>query len=489
MPGKMVPIQFKWESNWAGELDLKIRIVKAGITLTEAKRKITIALPDGMKIAVSKANHVKKEEGKFYTPIHVECSSGEAEISVYADGHLVGSAKGSQSINVNTEPWFGYYDMIVNMGKYNYTERLIATMVETENMDIIVNGEPFLIKGVNVHGLSGRSPEHSASMMRIMRELGFNAWRGDYPPLWQMALAYELNSFYTVLGPFSCTSTEEIFSRQAGPPMATARALSHLLVERYKHSAGVLLWNSCNEIEGEKEDFLTSLKPVFKVYDPYNRPVHYSNLFGQDLHQGQDVMGINYYFGAGQSAKDRQPVIHRSIDIARNNNIPIMYNEFNSYAGAIHSTGVEAMYGLYEWGIEQGMCGGFQYMKGNSTSHPGIFDDGYNTHKIYNEAIIDVLADAKVTLKNTNVQDGEVTLQVRNKRRFTLRQVRITLAASGTKLKPLLVSDMAPKSIQDVLLRLPESVKGPAVILEGHIEFVTHYGFKSKVPVTLIVKR
>ncbi len=489
IPGKAVSVQFRWESNWAGELYFQIRLVKNGKTLTEAKRKMTIALPDGVKIAVSKANHVKHEGGKFYTPIRVDCGTKKAEVFVFADGRLVGSAKGSPSIEVNTEPWFGYYDVIVNMGKYSYSERIIATVVETKGMDMIVNGEPFLIKGVNVHGLSGRSPEHSASMMRIMRELGFNAWRGDYPPLWQMALAYELNSFYTVLGPFSCISTEEIFARQAGPPMATARALSHLLVERYKHSAGVLLWNSCNEIEGEKEDFLNTLKPVFKAHDPYNRPVHYSNLFGQDLYQGQDVMGINYYFGAGQSAKDRQPVIQRSINIARNNNIPIMYNEFNSYAGAIHSTGVEAMYGLYEWGIEQGMCGGFQYMKGNSTSHPGIFDDGYNTHKIYDEAIIDVLADAEIILKNMTIEDGKVILQVRNKRRFTLRQVRMTLTASGMKLKPVVLSDMAPQSIQDVILHLPDVVKGPAVTLEGHIECVTHYGFKSKVPVSLIAIR
>ena len=169
--------------------------------------------------------------------------------------------------------------MVVNIGEYKYADRIIATVVEVNGMDIIVNGEPFLIKGVNVHGLDGGSPEKTASMMRIMRELGFNAWRGDYPPHWQMELAYELNSFYTVLGPFSCTPTEEIFARQAGPPMTTARELSRLLVERYYQSAGVLLWNSCNEITGEKEDFLVSLLPVFKAHDPYKRPVHYSNLF------------------------------------------------------------------------------------------------------------------------------------------------------------------------------------------------------------------
>ena len=489
LPGESFPVLFNWEPKWAGELEVKIQLVKDGITLTEAKRKITVDMPKGVKIIISKENHVRKQKGKFYTPIRVECGNEKAEATVYAGSRLVGSAEGSNSIKINAEPWFGYYDIIVNIDKYNYANRIIATVVEIDGIDMVVNGEPFLIKGVNVHGLDGNSPERSTSMLRIMRELGFNAWRGDYPPLWQMELAYELNSFYTVLGPFSCTGTDGIFARQAGPPLTTARELTHLLVERYKNSAGVLLWNSCNEIVGEKEDFINTLKPVFKTYDPYNRPVHYSNLFGQNLSQGQDIMGINYYFGSSQSAKGRQPLIQRSIDIARNNNMPVMYNEFNSYRGAVHSTGVEAMYDMFEWGIEQGMCGGFQYMKGNSTSHPGIFDAGYNTHKIYNEAIIDVLADAEVTLNRVDIQEGIVSIQVRNKRRFTLRQLSIILTASGTKLESLELSDMAPETVQNLVVELPKTVVGKSVTLEGHIEFITHFGFKSNVPILLIAKQ
>jgi hypothetical protein len=484
-----VPLEFKWQSQWAGELEIKIQLVQKGISLTEAKRKVSIDLPESIKVAVTKEKHVIKKENKFFTPVRVKTDRGSAQVSVYARDRLVGSGEGSGSIEVNAEPWFGYYDVVVTIGNYRYTKRLIATVAETAGMDLLVNGEPFLVKGVNVHGLDGRSPERSASMMRIMRELGFNAWRGDYPPLWQMDLAYELNSFYTVLAPFSCIATEEIFARQAGPPLTTARALSRLHVERYKDAAGVLLWNSCNEVTGEKEDFLISLKPVYETYDPYRRPVHYANLYGQDLYQGQDIMGINYYVGAGQTAKDRQPIIQRSINIAREHNMPVMYNEFNSYAGAVHSTGVDAMVGLYQWGIEQGMCGGFQYMKGNSTSHPGIFDDGYNTHKIYNEAIIDVLADAEVTLKTNKIEEGKLILQVRNKRRFTLRQVTLMLTCSGLKQRQIVLPDLGPKSIEDVILKVPEVVHSNAVTIDGTINFVTHYGFICKVPVSLIASR
>jgi len=484
-----VPLQFNWESKWAGELEIKIQLRQKGICLTEAKRKVTIDLPRGMNVLVAKENHVIKNENKFFTPIRVKSDHERVEVFVYAGDRQVGSGTGSGLTEVKAEPWFGYYDVVVTIGEYSYFKRLIATVVETTGTDLVVNGEPFLVKGVNVHGLDGRSPEKSASMMRIMRGLGFNAWRGDYPPLWQMELAYQLNSFYTVLAPFSCVSTEEIFARQDGPPLATARALSRLQVERYKDSAGVLLWNSCNEVTGEKEDFLITLEPVYHTVDSYVRPVHYANLYGQDLYQGQDIMGINYYIGAGQTAKDRQPIIQRSIDIARTHNMPVMYNEFNSYAGALHSTGVDAMVGLYQWGVEQGMCGGFQYMKGNSASHPGIFDDGYNTHKIYNEAIIDVLADAEVTLKTNQIEDGKLILQVRNKRRFTLRQVTLRLTCSGSKLKSVVSADIAPESVEEIRILVPDTVDTKAVSIDGTINFVTHYGFISNVPVSLIATR
>ena len=467
---------------------MKVEVIEEGITLTESKKEVVFDLP-GSKIEVQKENHTYFESDEYTTPIHINSGDHVVDVSVFAEGRLVGNKSGSGEFIVQAEPWFGYYDVVVTADEFLYLERIIATVVETSGMDILVNGEPFLIKGVNVHGLDGQSPEKSRSMMRIMRELGFNAWRGDYPPLWQMDLAYELNSIYTVLGPFSCTGTDEIFARQVGPPLATARELSRLMIDRYGENAGVLFWNSSNEIVGENIDFINSIHTVYKTHDPYKRPVHYANLYGQDLYQGQDVMGINYYFGAKQTAKDRQPLIQRSIDIARSHNMPVMFNEFNSYAGAVHSTGVEAMYGIYEWGIKQGMSGGFQYMKGNSTSHPGIFDGGFNTHKIYDEAIRDVLADAEISLKSESVQDGKISIEITNKRRFTLREIKLSLEVSGTELDPIKLDDLLPESISEISLNLPATIKTRACVLKGHLEFVSHFGFKSKIPVSLIVMK
>jgi len=336
--------------------------------------------------------------------------------------------------------------------------------------------------------MDGSSPERTASMMRIMRDLGFNAWRGDYPARWQIDLAYELNTVYTVLGPFSCTGTPEIFARQDGPPMATSRALSQAFAERYVDSAGVLLWNSCNEVGGETVDFLLSQYPVFRAVDPYDRPVHYANLYGQDFPQGQDVMGVNYYFGRGQRAVDRQPLIERSFDIARKDGLPLIFCEFNSFVGAVHSTGVDAMRDMFAWGVEHGMAGGFQYMKGNSTSHPGVFDNGFNTHRIYDDAIIDAFADACVNLVGSN--SDTIRLRIANKRRCTLRQMRLSLEVSGVPVETPALDDLDPLATVEFDVRLPDAAPGPAPgpahTIDGTLEFVTHFGFHCKVPISLV---
>jgi len=489
MPGEAEQVEFDWTPRAAGDVTLHLEVLQDGVTRTEAKSVICLAAPEGYDVRVAKRNHVERRGGRLVTLIDVrttedgrEAAGRSASVQVLAQGRLAGSAESTEStVCVEAEPWFGYYDVLVDLGDFRYDRRLVATVVETDGMDLLVNGEPFIVKGVNVHGMDPRSPERTASMIRVMRDLGFNTWRGDYPARWQVDLAYDLNTAYTVLGPFSCTDTGAIFARQDGPHMTTARELTRLLVERYRDSAGVLMWNSCNEIGGETVDFLLTLYPVFGAHDPYDRPVHYANLYGQDFHQGQDAMGVNYYFGVGQTAKNRQPMIERSIEIARKAGIPIMYNEFNSFHGAIHSTGVEAMRDLFAWGVDQGMAGGFQYMKGNSDRHPGIFDHGFKTHKIYDDAIVEALADARVSIVEAG-QEG-VRLRIANRRRCTFRQVKLALTVSGTPLKRLQLADLPPETSIDVDVVVPESAPGPTCVVEGSLTFETHFGFQCRVPV------
>ncbi len=483
-------VEYDWRGKTVGNLSVALRLMRRGIVMTEAARELTIDPPMGKSIEIVKQNHVEKSGERFLTPIIVAVSSCENPVTVrvYAKDRLVGeTVSQAERIVVEVEPWFGYYDIRVDCDDFSCEKRVVATVVETDGKDLLVNGEPFIVKGVNVHGLDSRSPERTASMMRIMRELGFNTWRGDYPARWQMELAYELNSVYTVLAPFSCARTAEVFGQQVGPPLGTARELTRLFIDRYKDSAGVLLWNSCNEIVGENIDFLLSIYPVYQTWDPYQRPTHYANLYGQDLWQGQDVMGVNYYFGEGQTAVDRQKLIQRSVDLGYSHDMPVIFCEYNSYYGAIHSTGVEAMEGLFAWGVEQaGMAGGFLYMRPNSASHPGVMDSGYNTHKIFDEAIRKAFADAEIVLDSTS--GGRCRIQLTNKRNCTLRQLRMQYSINDSECDPIVFDDLSPRGSVSCVLPACGDCVGPDWMIAGTLEFVTHFGFENRIPFQLIAR-
>ncbi len=356
---------------------------------------------------------------------------------------------------------------------------LAAASVETRDCKIFVNGEPFIVKGVNVHSLDASSKERSRKMLRILKDRGFNMLRGDHPPRWQVDMAHEMGLAWSVLAPFSCCSTDEIFARFKGPGMTAARAKTAAFIDDYVDAPGVLMWNSCNEIGNDTTDFLISVYPVYRRRDPYRRPVHYANLFGQDRWEGQDIMAVNYYYGKGQTPEDRQPMILRSIEIARKHDLPIIFTEYNSYLGPIPETGVRAIYGLFQWGLEHGMSGGFFYMKVDSKDHPGVFNDQLESHPKMDAAFIDVFSDAG--LASVAREGDALRLRLVNKRAFTLRQVKLTGKVGGIAVAAQSLADFAPHEKRDVRVPLPEGV-GPNSAFEGALDFVTHRSFPCHVP-------
>ncbi len=464
-----------WTPSAAGKTTLRVALIHDDAVLSEARREVCIAPPCPIRIEKRKET-VRRDDGTYATRLPVFVSEeAEARVEVYADKRLVG--QGAPGV-VECEPWFGYYDIVVFGQDWRYIERIAATTVTTQGADLVVNGEPFLVKGVNVHGMDPRSPERTRVMMRLLKERNFNMLRGDYPPPWQMDMALEMNMVYTVLAPFSCASTNEIFERQDGPPLVVAREMSRAMVDRYAECPGVLLWNSCNEIVGELDHFLLSLYPMYARLDPYRRPVHYANLYAQDAVRGQDLVGMNYYFGVGERATDRHAIILRGIRKAHDQGLPVFYNEFNSWYGAVPGTGAEALRDLFQWGNEQGMTGGIFYFRFNSDRHPGIFDGDYNTHKIIDEALHKAFDDARVALAST---EGRRAVRIENPRRFTLRQVRLALKDAPEQR----LADLAPG--EAITVDLPPETGG--VEVQGAVHYVTHHGFTGAAPFRLFARQ
>jgi len=292
----------------------------------------------------------------------------QLRLRFYANEELVASGTGADlGEGILARPFLGEYrieysdpDLAVRQG---LPQRLLATVVEARNGQIHLNGEPFLVKGVNVHSLDAGDPDRSRRMLRIFKRLGFNMLRGDYPPLWQIEMAHEENLAWSVLA---------------------------------------------------------------------------------------------------------------SINIAKEHGLPIIYTEYNSYHGPVPEKGVEAIYGLYEWGIENGMSGGFMYDKWMSNHHPGVFNKDLEVDRGMETAFIDVFADAKISILEQ--ERGHAKLRVTNKRAFTLRRFVVEVDRREYQ-----VPDIGPHASATISLETEESLSE----LSGHMRFETHYGFRSHVPFSL----
>jgi len=326
--------------------------------------------------------------------------------------------------------------------------------------------------------------------MRLLKEHGFNTVRGDRPPLWQTELAVENNlCWLTLLQAFSVTNTDEVFSRFETKPLLGIRELTRQFVFSYRDGAGTVFWNSCNEVTGEIDEMLLTQYPVLKRYDPYGRPVTYANLGTQNVWRGQDFMSVNYYFGFKQSPERMQPALLRSINVAKEHNMPVIFTEFNSWWGPVQESGVMALDGQWQFGLENGMSGGILYQTwDNNTRHPGLLGPGQDLKVRYvmGEALKRYFADAQVTAV---LHNDSIVVNVHNKRPFTLRRVRFEASANNVALPTVSLREIAPHAIARVSIGLPEQLSGVnRVTLDGVLRFVTHFGLSNEVDFTIFAE-
>lgn len=501
---KEIPIDFSWLPAYKGVAQIKVHVYEAGRQITKAVEAFEILGPAGVDLTVEKNNFITGKT-PFLTRLNIgvnvasEHSIEKIELLVrnkkqqlLTESFSVDVGQQSFSTELAVQPHWGYYilecRLFSNAKSFTMEKKIVATVVETRDGKIYVNGEPFIMKGVNVHGLYGNSRELSSRAMEIMKDYGYNTLRGDHPNLWLVDLAEEKNMVWMVLNEFSCASTEEVFERFVSGPLRGVQEISRQFITAYRDHAGVLFWNSCNEIGNDLDEFLLTLYPCFKVFDPYNRPVNYANLYGQDNWRGQDIMGINYYFDRGQRAIDRQPIITKSIQVGEAHNLPVIYTEFNSFQGCSESAGLESIRDMGEWGLKVGMSGGtFYKLTDVEPIHPGLLDSRsrLEIHKPLGEQIKAYHADATVRL--ISKEKNKLVIEIQNKRDFYLRDLKIQLYAGTDTLLTKELSNIPPKVVKTFVIAQP--VKTLKVINEykGVLSFVTHFGLENKVDVRLFV--
>ncbi|MDP2325374.1 MAG: hypothetical protein Q8N51_15285, partial [Gammaproteobacteria bacterium] len=122
----------------------------------------------------------------------------------------------------------------------------------------------------------------------------------------------------------------------------------------------------------------------------------------------------------------------------------------------------------------------------DSDRHPGVFDNGYNTHAIMDEAFHRAFDDAEVTMAGWDGDDA-LYMEFRNRRPFTLRQLALDLAVAGIPVECPPLLDLAPGDSITVRIPLPPEAPGPDYTVEGTLSLETHHGLSGHIPVRLFV--
>lgn len=490
-----------YRSKYFGKLTLRIRLEQENILKAMVIKDIYLKPKFPLNYNLIKLNKVIRDGGKFFVPFKVELKNPnnyplEVITRIFKEEELLKEKivslkiKEEKSFFLNPSPHFGYYRVLfeVKKGKISaFTEvRKIATTVEVKGTKIYVNGEPFIVKGINVHSLDAYSLDNTKRLMEIMKDVGINSLRTDHPHLWQVELAEELNLTYLPLAPFTCTNTTEIFQRFEDYPLLGVQALTSEFIKMFKDYANVIYWNSANEVQGEISKMLKDVYPLYKSEDPYSRPVTYANLGNQNILVGQDMVSINHYFWPTGVAANLRPGILETLGMTRKRDIPLIFTEVNSWWGPVQSSGEMAVRDLWDWGLKQGMSGGFIYQLTDAPNrHPGLVDDVRlrNIHLTMANAFKKYFSDLRLEeyrARRINSFKIELILTLKNKREFTIQNLRIKVTSLGFENYEAKLKDIKPKEIVKIPLTLKtKSETKEDIVAKVRLNFCTHFGLKS----------
>ncbi len=470
----------------AGELLAQFAIHLPEGFVSHAETRIDLSEP--FRVDVDKANHILRRDNGFVVPISLSVQAGSTapttpvKVTAYADGALRETVEwdiGKEpTLELELEPGLGWYILQVQeKGKPAIERRVIAPVWETREGKLYLNGEPFYVKGVNGHGLIGQSPERTRLLMRVLKRMGFNMIRGDYPPPWELDVAQEENMGWMVLAPFSVTSTDVLKERHAPHPMKRMREITRRFIPHYVNKPAMWLWNNFNEVTGETDDLLAMFYPHYKAMDPYRRPVVYANLTGQDRFIGQDVMGINYYYRPYTPLEELKKLIHASQDFGAKANLPVIYCEYNNWYGPVYTEGARAINEMFAAELSPEHPGGFFYqLRENIDRHPGVITDDNTawTNPTLERAFKEAFADLEI---DDYLTDGAI--QLTNKRPFTLRKISYLIYEGPVLRDEGMVEDLAPEASTEIVVG--DGFEKGGTKLSVKTRFETHYGLWSEV--------
>lgn len=221
-----------------------------------------------------------------------------------------------------------------------------ATVVSAGAGGLLVNGEPFVVRGFNAAlGVEWANDRRTTAAefsrhLDLVRDLGFNSVRLEGPSLWHVQQAQERGLM--VLPVVAAASTDyswQALGRFDDPDLDQATDRHRLLGIQLGEQANVLAWNIGNELYSTPgyDDralitrYLDRARDAVRAHDPYRRPTLYSNLdawlsdgfyFGE-----QDIIGWNLYLAAAKAA----PVLAETIPDCGGR--PLLFTEIGEQPG------------------------------------------------------------------------------------------------------------------------------------------------------------
>ncbi len=193
-----------------------------------------------------------------------------------------------------------------------------GTVIAVKDGQLLVNGDPFFIRGMNADPGVAFSTDWKLSNKEFLRRLdlyqriGVNAIRVDFLEPGQFDEAFQHGIM--VMPIFAIASTDwsiNAFGQLSQPDYRLASDRQRRMTILLRDRQNILLWNSANELNHTPgyfdrpiiDQYLQAAYRAIRDNDPDRRPITYANVvegrIGRDwnwvFYPGQDVVGLNTY--------------------------------------------------------------------------------------------------------------------------------------------------------------------------------------------------
>ncbi len=241
--------------------------------------------------------------------IAIPAAGIKQQLTTDADGYA------KTSINANVQLWSPanpkLYDVIISTDEESVKEKIAFRSIEVKGFDILLNGKPVFLKGVNFHEEISKDKRRATSeadsrqLIQAAKDLGCNFIRTTHYP--------QSEHLLKMADEMGLMVWEEIplwQGIQFGNPVILAKAENMLreMIRRDKNRASIIMWSISNETTpaADRDRVLTNMAATCRSLDPTRLVASAFNHVKTDgnktiledtLSNVLDVVGINRYMG------------------------------------------------------------------------------------------------------------------------------------------------------------------------------------------------